>query len=109
MACIMCQSCDTMIDLDFDVEHEEHCAEDQAAMWERSGISKPMEAKIKESAKSPEMTEYLEFNFGRSTAIARSICTSCKKGASTFKDELSKKEYSISGLCQTCQDAVFNV
>ena len=24
-----------------------------------------------------------------------------------FRDELSKKEYSISGLCQSCQDDVF--
>ena len=24
-----------------------------------------------------------------------------------FKDELSKKEYSISGLCQDCQDKIF--
>lgn len=24
-----------------------------------------------------------------------------------FKDELSKREYGISGLCQTCQDKVF--
>jgi len=25
-----------------------------------------------------------------------------------FKDELSKKEYGISGLCQKCQDEVFS-
>lgn len=25
-----------------------------------------------------------------------------------FKDVLSAKEYYISGLCQTCQDSVFN-
>lgn len=24
-----------------------------------------------------------------------------------FKDELSKREYKISGLCQKCQDSVF--
>ena len=24
-----------------------------------------------------------------------------------FRDELSRKEYSISGLCQTCQDEMF--
>lgn len=27
--------------------------------------------------------------------------------SSPFKDALSKKEYSISGLCQDCQDKVF--
>lgn len=26
---------------------------------------------------------------------------------SDFKDELSKREYQISGLCQKCQDSVF--
>jgi hypothetical protein len=41
MGCIYCQSCDRLIDLDYDVDHEDHCAEDQAAMWERSGVPKP--------------------------------------------------------------------
>jgi hypothetical protein len=41
MACIYCHSCDRYIDLDWDVDHEEFCAEDQAAMWDRSGIKKP--------------------------------------------------------------------
>jgi hypothetical protein len=41
MATMYCQICDRWIDLDRDVEHEEHCAEDQAAMWERSGLAKP--------------------------------------------------------------------
>jgi hypothetical protein len=41
MATMYCQSCDRWIDLDHDVEHEDHCAEDQAAMWERSGVPKP--------------------------------------------------------------------
>lgn len=34
-------------------------------------------------------------------------CVSCKNKVSEFKDELSLKEFAISGLCQTCQDAVF--
>lgn len=25
-----------------------------------------------------------------------------------FRDELSKKEFNISGLCQKCQDEIFN-
>jgi len=25
-----------------------------------------------------------------------------------FKDELSKREYKISGICQSCQDETFN-
>ena len=37
-----------------------------------------------------------------------SKCVSCK-GVTEFRDELSKKEYGISGLCQSCQDDVFGV
>lgn len=36
-------------------------------------------------------------------------CVSCKKPAIDFKDDLSRKEYSISGFCQTCQDDLFNL
>jgi len=28
-------------------------------------------------------------------------------GMIPFRDEISRKEYKISGLCQACQDAVF--
>jgi len=31
----------------------------------------------------------------------------CGKEAKEFKDALSSREYRISGLCQTCQDSVF--
>lgn len=31
----------------------------------------------------------------------------CGQPATTFMDELSKKEYQISGLCQNCQDEIF--
>lgn len=36
-------------------------------------------------------------------------CPFCKKEVDLdgFKDELSKKEYEISGLCQVCQDETF--
>ena len=34
-------------------------------------------------------------------------CVFCKKPAHLFKDEISRKEYTISGLCQICQDATF--
>jgi len=38
------------------------------------------------------------------------ICPFCKKpiNANDFRDELSRKEFRISGLCQKCQDEVFN-
>lgn len=31
----------------------------------------------------------------------------CGGPATTFKDELSRREYAISGLCQECQDKFF--
>lgn len=34
-------------------------------------------------------------------------CAWCREKIKGFKDELSKKEYSISGLCQKCQDKTF--
>lgn len=36
-------------------------------------------------------------------------CPTCEKiiKEEEFRDDLSKQEYSISGLCQTCQDSVF--
>lgn len=32
-----------------------------------------------------------------------------KEHSTGFRDELSRKEFSISGLCQSCQDMVFGV
>ena len=38
---------------------------------------------------------------------SEAICTFCLEPATVFKDISSAKEYTISGLCQTCQDEVF--
>ncbi len=35
-------------------------------------------------------------------------CTSCGKDIGFFKDEVSLREHEISGLCQECQDKVFD-
>ncbi len=37
------------------------------------------------------------------------ICPFCKQkiNSDNFKDELSHREYEISGLCQKCQDKTF--
>ena len=42
-------------------------------------------------------------------AVAEASCVTCKGEASSFRDSLSQKEYSISGLCQSCQDSVFGI
>lgn len=36
-------------------------------------------------------------------------CPFCKKLVSndSFRDELSRREFKISGLCQSCQDEIF--
>jgi len=47
------------------------------------------------------------FGVGRKESIAQDTCVSCKEDASTFNDALSRKEFTISGLCQSCQDSVF--
>ena len=40
-------------------------------------------------------------------SVEKKICPSCHKPAVEFRDEISKKESQISGLCQQCQDEVF--
>jgi len=42
--------------------------------------------------------------------VSESKCPLCEKVITEeeFTDELSKREYSFSGLCQTCQDKLFN-
>ena len=47
------------------------------------------------------------YRLTRTEAIRRGLCVKCGELASKFKDELSQKEYSISGLCQKCQDSYF--
>lgn len=60
------------------------------------------------SEKSPELTEFLEKAFGRTSAIESDSCAFCHGPAIEFKDDLSRKEFTISGLCQNCQDNVFD-
>jgi hypothetical protein len=37
----------------------------------------------------------------------KKVCTGCSKQVTKFRDDLSQREYLISGLCQACQDEVF--
>ena len=37
------------------------------------------------------------------------LCATCNDKPELFRDDLSRKEYSISGMCQTCQDDVFGI
>lgn len=51
------------------------------------------------------------FGFDRREVISSNRCVpppiGCGGPADSFRDELSKREYSISGLCQNCQDSIF--
>ena len=43
-------------------------------------------------------------------AVIRGECIPCGSTEirdCDFRDEISKREYSISGMCQTCQDEIF--
>ena len=70
---------------------------------------------MKPSEKSDGMVQFIDHmakaNFGRSrtSCVQNDLCVSCDEPAVSFRDELSRKEYTISGLCQTCQDGVFGV
>ena len=36
-------------------------------------------------------------------------CATCEQNIGEFRDEISAKEFGISGMCQDCQDAFFQV
>lgn len=69
----------------------------------------------KPSDKSPEMESAIDaaakvMGFRpRRASIEGNVCVTCgaKAPPESFKDALSVKEYSISGMCQSCQDGVF--
>lgn len=66
---------------------------------------------MKPTKKSITITELLEVIAGRTSSIEADKCIrapiGCGGPAVKFKDELSKREYTISGLCQACQDTIF--
>ena len=66
---------------------------------------------LKPTEKSPAIEEFITRFTGidRRTAITTRVCPTCGGEVLGFRDELSEKEYCISGLCQKCQDCVFGV
>jgi len=44
---------------------------------------------------------------GTKEKIEQKKCPTCNNDIGEFRDEISKKEYKISGMCQKCQDEVF--
>jgi hypothetical protein len=72
---------------------------------------------MKATNKAPEIEAFLSLlvnshsSLTREETIEQGICASCEGDVlnTSFRDELSFKEFTISGLCQTCQDEVFGV
>lgn len=63
------------------------------------------------SQKSEGIASFLEQLAGRTTAITSDKCVNppfgCGGDAVEFKSAKSRREYTISGLCQKCQDRIF--
>ena len=70
-----------------------------------------MEWKPTPTVKAPALESAISAITGvdRREAITSKTCTCCGSAVTldSFKDELSLKEFHISGMCQTCQDSVF--
>jgi hypothetical protein len=69
--------------------------------------------KMQPTEKSHAIDELLQQMFGvnRKETISENKCVFCGtvvKG-SDFRDENSLKEFTISGICQSCQDEIFGV
>lgn len=67
----------------------------------------------KPSDKAPHVTQALDelaqllFGRERTASIRADVCVQCGHPASTFTDDLSAREFRISGLCQECQNDIF--
>ena len=65
----------------------------------------------KPTKKAPEIESLIDSlnPYGRKWAesIKSDICTWCGKSATAFRDTVSRREYTISGFCQECQDKTF--
>lgn len=65
-------------------------------------------------SKTPEMNRALDaisstmFGRKRSECIVSSVCVDCGASVVRFRDRLSTKEFSLSGMCQICQDRTFS-
>ena len=64
------------------------------------------------SSKSEKIDELFKTLYGvdRKTSIINCTCVSCSAENITeksFRDDVSLREFHISGLCQVCQDKIF--
>jgi len=40
-------------------------------------------------------------------AETKGLCVRCKESVKAFTDELSERDYNITGFCQKCQDIIY--
>ncbi len=70
-----------------------------------------MEPTYKNPAIDALLSEIIFNGKDRPTCIREGICITCDDAhgiiASSFRDDISRKEYAISAMCQSCQDDVF--
>lgn len=52
-------------------------------------------------------TQFASKAIGGHNALNAGLCPTCSGEVGEFRDDLSIKEFSISGMCQKCQDSVF--
>ena len=64
---------------------------------------------FKPAPKSKGVAEVLDDLFNRTESITTSQCTNtrCDEPNLKFKNDTSQREYTLSGLCQDCQNDVF--
>ena len=56
----------------------------------------------------PDLSKHTRMAFPIASAlIKKGYCPRCRKKITKFNDEISEREYEISGLCQFCKDMTF--
>ena len=105
---VMCYQCKRMFAFSYCIQYDgrnycHHCSQTLPLL--------PVFEKPMTTEKSEEIDNVLTQLAGisRQKAAEKHICAWCKNPIMEFKDELSKKEHRISGLCQKCQDDTFGV
>jgi|TARA_R110002012_G_scaffold255404_1_gene435343 hypothetical protein len=80
-------------------------------MWYNRGMKDEIKAAFKAPQVDALLSEIIFNGKDRVTCISEGICVTCDEAhglvATSFRDDISRKEYSISGMCQSCQDDVF--
>lgn len=66
---------------------------------------------MKPTEKAPQIESLISTIAGkdRHSVVPGKGCMTCDSPNTDFRDDLSRKEYAISGMCQNCQDSVWGV